>query len=75
VDEVLAVGDTEFQKKCLGKMNDIAGQGRTVIFVSHSMEAVKSLCTRGILFKDGRIAMDGSVADVIAHYLGTDKHG
>jgi lipopolysaccharide transport system ATP-binding protein len=70
VDEVLAVGDTEFQKKCLGKMNDIAGQGRTVIFVSHNMEAVKNLCTRSILFKDGRIEAYGSVNDVIARYLG-----
>jgi lipopolysaccharide transport system ATP-binding protein len=73
VDEVLAVGDIEFQKKCLGKMNEVAGSGRTVIFVSHSMEAVKSLCTRAILFDQGRIVMDGKVDDVVARYLGTDK--
>jgi lipopolysaccharide transport system ATP-binding protein len=69
VDEVLAVGDTEFQKKCLGKMNEVAGQGRTVIFVSHSMEAVKSLCTRGILFREGKIEADGTTNDVINKYL------
>ncbi len=71
VDEVLAVGDSEFQKKCLGKMSEVAGQGRTVIFVSHSMDAVKNLCTRGILFKNGRIDMDGKTDEVIAHYVGT----
>jgi lipopolysaccharide transport system ATP-binding protein len=73
VDEVLAVGDVEFQKKCIGKMSAVAGEGRTVIFVSHSMEAVKTLCPRTILFKDGKIEMDGKTGDVIGHYLGTDK--
>ncbi len=53
VDEVLAVGDAAFQKKCLGKMKDVAGQGRTVLFVSHSMATIQSLCTRGVLMKDG----------------------
>lgn len=71
VDEVLAVGDAEFQKKCLGKMSEVAGQGRTVIFVSHAMESVRRLCTRAILFKDGQAEMDGAVDDVIAHYLGS----
>lgn len=70
VDEVLAVGDVEFQKKCLGKMHAVAGEGRTVIFVSHAMEAVKSLCARTILFSEGRIAMDGETALVVARYLG-----
>ena len=49
VDEVLAVGDAEFQKKCLGRMNEVSRQGRTVLFVSHNMSAVKALCTRGIV--------------------------
>jgi lipopolysaccharide transport system ATP-binding protein len=70
VDEVLAVGDTEFQKKCLGKMNEVAGQGRTVIFVSHNMEAVKNLCTRGILFREGKVVLDGKINDVVTGYLG-----
>ncbi len=70
VDEVLAVGDIEFQKKSLGKMNEVAGQGRTVIFVSHNMESVKNLCSRALLFRDGTVAIDGTVPDVIASYLG-----
>jgi lipopolysaccharide transport system ATP-binding protein len=70
IDEVLAVGDMEFQKKCLGKMNEVAGQGRTVIYVSHNMDSVKSLCNRGILFKDGHIDFDGSTTEVIDRYLG-----
>jgi lipopolysaccharide transport system ATP-binding protein len=75
VDEVLAVGDVEFQKKCLGKMSAVAGEGRTVIFVSHNMEAVKTLCPRTILFKGGKVEMDGVTSNVIAHYLGTVKNG
>ena len=55
IDEVLAVGDAEFQKKCLGKMKDVSGQGRTVLFVSHNMVAVKTLCTRGILLENGMV--------------------
>jgi lipopolysaccharide transport system ATP-binding protein len=70
IDEVLAVGDTEFQKKCLGKMHEVAGQGRTVIYVSHALESVKSLCTRALLFKDGRIEADGGPDEVVAKYLG-----
>jgi lipopolysaccharide transport system ATP-binding protein len=72
VDEVLAVGDVEFQKKCLGKMSEVAGQGRTVIFVSHNMEAVTTLCTRALLFRDGTVAVDGAISDVIARYLGNN---
>jgi lipopolysaccharide transport system ATP-binding protein len=68
VDEVLAVGDAEFQKKCLGKMQDVAGHGRTVIFVSHNMAAVRRLCSKGILLKSGRLTASGAVDDVIAEY-------
>jgi len=69
VDEVLAVGDTEFQKKCLGKMGDIARGGRTVLFVSHNMNAISLLCERTILLQDGKIATDGSTPQVVAEYL------
>lgn len=69
VDEVLAVGDAEFQKKCLGKMKDVAGEGRTVIFVSHDLVAVKNLCSRAILLKSGRIHFQGEVEDVIDTYI------
>lgn len=70
VDEVLAVGDAEFQKKCLGKMNDVSkGEGRTVLFVSHNMAAVKSLCTRGILLKNGMVDNVGTSDEVIKKYL------
>lgn len=69
VDEVLAVGDAAFQKKCLGKMGDVAKQGRTVLFVSHNLGAVRSLCTRGIVLADGAIQFDGLVGDAIANYL------
>jgi lipopolysaccharide transport system ATP-binding protein len=69
IDEVLAVGDAEFQKKCLGKMQDVAGQGRTVLFVSHNMDAVKALCNRAILLKAGTIAVDGQTKQTISHYL------
>lgn len=69
VDEVLAVGDAEFQKKCIGKMKDAAGHGRTVLFVSHNMEAVRNLCTRAILMEQGKIVAEGTPADVIERYL------
>jgi len=69
VDEVLAVGDAEFQKKCLGKMNDVSKkEGRTVLFVSHNMAAVKSLCTRGILLKDGKVDFDGNQFEAVQYY-------
>ena len=55
VDEVLAVGDADFQKKCLGKMNQVTGEGRTVLFVSHSMGAIQALCNRGIILKSGKV--------------------
>jgi len=69
IDEVLAVGDVEFQKKCLGKMKDITSEGRTVIFVSHNMPSIINLCDRVILMKGGKIEQDGKAIDVVAHYL------
>ena len=72
IDEVLAVGDYEFQKKCLGKMEDVAGQGRTVLFVSHNMIAVKNLCSRAILLENGLITKNCSVNSVVDFYLSRD---
>jgi lipopolysaccharide transport system ATP-binding protein len=70
IDEVLAVGDAEFQKKAIGKMQDISkGEGRTVLFVSHNMAAVKSLCTRGIVLVNGKVVFDGGIDDAIDEYL------
>jgi homopolymeric O-antigen transport system ATP-binding protein len=71
VDEVLAVGDAEFQKKCLGKISTSAREGRTILFVSHSMEAVSSLCNQAILLEKGRIKAHGEVAEVIKEYIGS----
>jgi lipopolysaccharide transport system ATP-binding protein len=70
VDEVLAVGDVQFQEKCLGKMEDVAKQGRTVFFVSHNTGAVRALCTRGIFLKEGRILVDDSIDQAIRYYMG-----
>jgi lipopolysaccharide transport system ATP-binding protein len=69
VDEVLAVGDVQFQKKCLGKMEDVGKEGRTVLFVSHQMSAIESLCTRGILLESGNICLDGTSAQAVGIYL------
>jgi lipopolysaccharide transport system ATP-binding protein len=69
VDEVLAVGDAAFQKKCLGKMGDVSKQGRTIIFVSHNMTALRSLCSRAIWLNAGSVVDDGDAATVIDHYL------
>ncbi len=69
VDEVLAVGDAEFQKKCLGKMGDVAGEGRTVLFVSHNMGAIQNLCKKSILLFNGRITHTGLSDDVVQDYL------
>jgi len=68
VDEVLAVGDQQFQKKCLGKMEEVGKEGRTVIFVSHSMPTVTSLCDRAILLESGRVAKMGPTSEVVMHY-------
>lgn len=69
VDEVLAVGDAQFQAKCLGKMESVAEEGRTVLFVSHNMAAVRSLCNRGIVLRDGRIVHQGPIQDAIQNYF------
>ena len=69
VDEVLAVGDAQFQKKCLEKMKDIGAHGRTVLFVSHNLEAITRLCDRVIVLRDGRVIHDGSVHEVVKTYL------
>lgn len=70
VDEVLAVGDAEFQKKCLGKMGDVSkGQGRTVLFVSHNLAAVKSLCNKGVYLKNGLLNFQGKIEDTINNYM------
>jgi lipopolysaccharide transport system ATP-binding protein len=71
VDEVLAVGDLAFQKKCLGKLNEVASQGRTVLFISHNMLAVQSLCTRVIWLDQGEIQDQGSAREVVSKYLNT----
>jgi len=88
VDEVLAVGDAAFRKKCLGKMEHVSLEGRTVLFVSHNMAAVKTLCQRGIFLSNGRCLVDGTSSEVISTYLNslennasedltsrTDRHG
>lgn len=68
IDEVLAVGDAEFQRKCLGKMEDVRAHGRTILFVSHSFEAVQTLCQKGILLEKGTIAYQGNMDDCINEY-------
>jgi lipopolysaccharide transport system ATP-binding protein len=73
VDEVLAVGDFAFQRKCLGKMEDVAGCGRTVLFVSHNLAAVTSLCSRGVLLDRGEIVADGAVRDVVGGYVASGQ--
>jgi lipopolysaccharide transport system ATP-binding protein len=69
VDEVLAVGDVEFQRKCLGKMRDVASHGRTVLFVTHNLGAVSRLCERAMLFEAGRLTADGPPTEVIGRYM------
>jgi lipopolysaccharide transport system ATP-binding protein len=73
VDEVLAVGDQQFQKKCLGKMEEVGKEGRTVIFVSHSMPTVTSLCDRAILLESGMVAKMGPTSEVVMHYYTSDQ--
>lgn len=69
VDEVLAVGDAEFQKKCLGKMNDVTkGDGRTILFVSHNLSAIRELCTKGLLLDQGKMLFDGKIDDCLLEY-------
>ncbi|MBL0043461.1 MAG: ABC transporter ATP-binding protein [Flavobacteriales bacterium] len=71
IDEVLAVGDAEFQRKCLGKMKDVARSQRTILFVSHNMTAIQSLCQRVIWLHEGKVRMDGPANDVVRAYLST----
>ena len=75
VDEVLAVGDIAFQKKCLGKMGDVAREGRTVLFVSHNMAVVSRLCSRGVLLQEGRIAKIGHIGEVVNEYVSDIEMG
>ena len=75
VDEVLAVGDAAFQKKCLGKMNDVAQGGRTVLFVSHNMGAINALCTSAIWIDKGSIREQGAAQTVVQHYLESVREG
>ena len=75
VDEVLAVGDSEFQKKCLGKMEEITkGEGRTILFVSHNLEAIERLCDQCILLRNGEIIKSGRAGEVINHYLNNERN-
>ena len=73
VDEVLAVGDAEFQKKCLGKMGDVAGEGRTVLFVSHNMGAIENICNKGLYLHNGNIMIISSQSEAISSYLKSSK--
>ena len=75
IDEVLAVGDAQFQERCLGRMQEMSGTGRTVMLVSHNMNSITRLCTRALLLEGGKVALDASPADVVARYLGGDEHG
>lgn len=73
IDEVLAVGDADFQRKCLNKMEDVGSQGRTVLFVSHNMSAITRLCDRGILLETGKLALDGTPEEAVREYLKAGK--
>jgi len=75
VDEVLAVGDVQFQKKCLGKMGEVGREGRTVLFVSHNMAAVSKLCHRAIILSSGRLSYFGKTEDAISQYIQCDQTG
>jgi lipopolysaccharide transport system ATP-binding protein len=75
VDEVLAVGDIQFQKKCLGKMEDVGREGRTILFVSHNMATVKQLCTRAITLSSGQLIDDGAPSAVISRYMHNSING
>ena len=72
VDEVLAVGDAAFQKRCLGKMGDVTRQGRTVVLVSHNIEAIQRLCSHAVLLEQGRVGASGDTASVVAQYVSRD---
>ena len=72
IDEVLAVGDAEFQKKCLGKMEDVSKRGRTILFVSHNMPVVQKICTRGLQLDNGKVKMYGKIEEVVSAYNAID---
>jgi len=74
VDEVLAVGDAAFQKKCLGKMEEVSGHGRTILFVSHNMQAIQKLCTKGMLLEKGSLKLAGNIDKVVEGYLGSNQY-
>ena len=75
VNEVLAVGDAEFQKKCLGKMNEVSeGEGRTILFVSHNMAAIKSLCTKGIVLDKGLFKFSGDTTTAVSKYFNNEEN-
>ena len=69
IDEILSVGDEHFQNKCLEKMIELKKQGKTMVFVTHSMETVKKLCSRAVWLKDGKIKMDGNTNEVVDEYI------
>ncbi len=73
VDEVLAVGDIEFQEKCIGKMKDVSHSGRTILFVSHNMASIKALCTKGVVFKNGLQQFEGKINEAIENYLSSNS--
>src|SRR6185437_500715 len=75
VDEVLAVGDAAFQKKCMGKMGDVARAGRTIIFVSHNMASIESLCTSCLLISAGRLEAEGTPAQIVMRYMASELRG
>ena len=74
IDEVLAVGDAEFQKKCMGKMEDVSKSGRTILFVSHNLTAVENLCTKGVLLDKGNIVTQGVISDVVRAYQSSNVY-
>ncbi len=74
IDEVLAVGDMEFQKKCLGKMGDISQSGRTIIYISHQMDAIRNLCNRAVVLNNGTIQYDGTTAEAISIYINNNQN-
>lgn len=75
LDEVLAVGDASFQQKCMGRIGEVAQGGRTILFVSHNMAAVQSLCTRGIVLDEGRLVFSGTAEEAVGHYLHSANAG
>jgi lipopolysaccharide transport system ATP-binding protein len=75
VDEVLAVGDAEFQQRCLGRMREVTNEGRTVLFVSHNLAAVRALCQRAVVLQKGRLVFDGPTDEAVHHYLGHGAGG